>query len=208
MGVDGKEIETIAVDLYVDPLCPWAWLTSRWLLEVEQVRDITITWHIMSLAVLNEGRELPPQYAELMARGMGPVRLIVAAEQQVGPQVVQPLYEGIASRFHNQGRDDQAAVLAEALAEAGLPPELLAAADDPAWDEAVRASHHAGMDPVGMDCGTPVLHIAGTAVFGPVVSPAPRGAAAGKLFDGVVACMTTPGFYELKRGREVGPIFD
>ncbi len=208
MGVDGKETETMVVDLYVDPLCPWAWLTSRWLLEVEQVRNIAVNWHIMSLAVLNEGRELPPQYAALMERGMPPVRLVVAAEEEVGPQAVRPLYEAIGVRYHVQGRDDDDAVFAEALAAAGLPAELAAAAHDPGWDARVRESHHEGMDPVGMDTGTPVLHIAGTAIFGPVVSPAPRGEAAGRLFDAVVGCMTTPGFYELKRGRDVGPIFD
>jgi 2-hydroxychromene-2-carboxylate isomerase len=208
MGIDDAVDGSTVVDFYFDPLCPWAWLTSRWLLEVEKVRDISVNWRIMSLAVLNEGKELPPVYAELMARGTGPVRVVIATEQQVGPDAVRPLYEAMSSRYHVGGRQDDAAVFAEALAEAGLPAELAAAADDPAWDARVRESHHAGMDPVGIDTGTPVLHIGGTAIFGPVLSPAPRGEAAGRLFDGVVACMTTPGFYELKRGRDVGPIFD
>lgn len=207
-GSQGRE----TVKFYFDPMCPWAWMTSRWMLEVEQVRPVDVTWHVMSLAVLNRGRELPPEYMDMMARGMGPVRAVIAAEQIAGPQVVLPLYTAMGNRIHLQDRNNDAAQLAhvivEAVAELGLPDEVAAAADSEEWDDLVVASHHAGMDPVGDQVGTPVVHIGDVALFGPVVSPAPKGEAAGLLFDGVAACARTPGFFELKRSRFVDPIFD
>ncbi len=200
--------EPLEVSFYFDPICPWAWMASRWMLEVMQVRPVTVRWRIMSLAVLNEGREMKPPYDELMRRAVGPVRVVTAAAAQHSEEVVLPLYTALGTRLHPGERTDDEALIAEALAEVGLPAELAAAATDASWDDEVRASHHRGMDPVGQNVGTPVLHIGDVALFGPVVSPAPKGEAAGQLFDGVVACARTPGFFELKRGRDVGPIFD
>ncbi|MEI6736619.1 MAG: DsbA family protein [Actinomycetes bacterium] len=198
---------TTQIDLWVDPACPWAWITSRWLLEAKQVRDIDVRFHVMSLAVLNEHNEVPEQYKELMAQAWKPVRLLIAAEQAHGNDVIEPLYSAIGRRYHIDGNKDLSVILGEALAEAGLPAELVNAANDASLDTALRASHHQGMDPVGMDVGTPVIHINGEAIFGPVITPAPKGEAAGTLLDGVIAVMSVPGFYELKRTRTSGPVF-
>ena len=199
---------TDRVDLWVDPLCPWAWLTSRWLLEATKVRDVEVAFHVMSLSVLNEGRDLPADYRAFLDDGWGPVRVLVAAEQRHGAEVVEPLYSAMGARIHPGGQKDRAAVIAGALADVGLESDLAEAATSTAYDEALRASHAAGMEPVGYEVGTPVIHVAGQAIFGPVVTPAPKGEAAGRLLDGVLAVMATPGFYELKRSRTLDPIFD
>jgi hypothetical protein len=178
------------------------------MLEVEKVRPVDTSWHVMSLSVLNEGRdELPARYKELMAKGWGPVRVCIAAEQRLGSEVLLPLYTSFGNLIHLQQRKDDD-LIKDALAGAGLPADLAEAADTDEYDEALRKSHHAGMDPVGMDVGTPVIHVQGVAFFGPVVTPAPKGEAAGKLWDGVNLVAATPGFYELKRTRTQGPIFD
>jgi hypothetical protein len=195
------------VDFWFDPLCPWAWITSRWMLEVEQVRDVEVGWHVMSLAVLNEGRDLSPDYADLMTRAWGPVRVITAARKLRGDDVVLPLYTAMGTRIHI-GEQDYPQAIAGALADLALPAELAHAADSEEFDSALRESHEQGMVPVGMEVGTPVIHVAGTAIFGPVISPIPRGEEAGRLWDGVLAVMSADGFFELKRSRTRGPIFD
>ena len=195
------------VDIWVDPICPWAWMTSRWLYEAATVRDLDVRVHVMSLAVLNEGRDLPPEYATLLQQAWGPVRVLLAAAARHGEDVIAPLYSALGRRYHVGGDKDLASVVAASLAECGLDADLADAAQDASWDDAVRTSHHAGMDPVGEDVGTPVIHVGGVAFFGPVVTPAPRGDAAGRLYDGVLAVASTPGFFEIKRTRTVGPDF-
>ncbi|HEV3267285.1 MAG TPA: DsbA family protein [Acidimicrobiales bacterium] len=195
------------VDLWVDPLCPWAWMTSRWLLEAAQVREFEVNFHVMSLAMLNEGRELSPEYVALLAKAWGPVRVLIAAEERHGNKVVEPLYSAMGTRHHVQGEKDSEKFIAEALADVGLEASLADAATSTEFDDALRVSHHKGMDPVGYDVGTPVIHVGDVAFFGPVVTPAPKGEAAGKLYDGVVLVASTPGFYELKRSRTEGPNF-
>jgi Mycothiol-dependent nitroreductase Rv2466c len=195
------------VDLWVDPVCPWAWITSRWLLAAASVRDLEVAFHVMSLAVLNDGRDLPEEYRTFLDGAWGPVRVLVAAEQRHGPAVVEPLYSAMGTRIHPGAEKDLAAVIVAALADVGLEADLADAMASDEHDAALVESHRAGMDPVGYEVGTPVLHLRGAAIFGPVVTPAPAGEAAGRLFDGVVAVMSTPGFYELKRSRTRGPEF-
>lgn len=195
-------------EFWFDPLCPWAWMASRWMEEVERVRPVDVTWSVMSLAVLNEGRDLPDEYRDLMDRGWGPVRVIIAAAQEYGDKVVKPLYDAMGTRIHLEGEKDFDAVIAAALDEVGIDGALARFASSDAVDDLLRASHERGISLVGDEVGTPVVAVNGVAFFGPVVSPAPKGEDAGRLWDGCVLVAGTPGFFELKRSRDVGPIFD
>ena len=195
-------------DFWFDPLCPWAWITSRWMLEVEQVRPVDVKWHVMSLSVLNEGRDLGERYQAAMDRGWGPVRVCIAAEQKYGGEVLLPLYTALGNRRHHEKLEFTRETIVAALEEAGLPASLADAAESTEYDEALRASHRQGMDQVGYEVGTPVISVNGNAFFGPVVSPIPRGEAAAKLWDGVLLVSGTDGFFELKRSRTREPIFD
>ena len=203
------EQEATPVDFWFDPLCPWAWITSRWLLEVQKLRPVVPRWHVMSLAVLNENKEdLPDRYKESMAKAWGPVRVCIAAEQKLGPGVLGPLYTAIGTRFHHEKAERDRATIEAALADAGLPAELADAMDSTEYDEALRASHVNGMDRVGYEVGTPVIAVGNLAIFGPVVSPIPRGEAAARLWDGVLLIAGTDGYFEMKRSRTRDPIFD
>jgi len=196
------------VDLWVDPACPWAWIASRWLLEAATVRDLDVRFHVMSLAVLNENRELSEDYTEWLKTAYRPVRVLIAAEERHGNSVVEPLYSAMGTRRHVRQEKDWDDVIAKSLADVGLEVELASAADDAQFDARLRASHAEGMDPVGYDVGTPVIHVDYIAFFGPVVTPAPKGEAAGRLFDGVMMVAGTPGFYEIKRSRTDEPSFE
>lgn len=199
--------QTAIADFWFDPICPWAWMASRWMLEVEKVRSVTTRWHVMSLSVLNEDRDLPEEYRNLLDRSWGPVRVSIAAERSHGNAVLLPLYTALGNRIHLAKRTEDS-ILEEALEEVGLSADLAEAATSTEYDEDLRVSHHEGMDPVGYDVGTPVIHVGGVAFFGPVVSPAPKGEAAGKLWDGVRFVAETDGFFELKRTRTREPMFE
>jgi protein-disulfide isomerase-like protein with CxxC motif len=203
------EQELVDVDFWFDPLCPWAWLTSRWMLEVQKVRPVSLRWHVMSLAVLNEGKEdLSERYQKFITQAWGPARVCTAAEQKFGSGVLGPLYTALGTRFHLQQAPKDRATIEAALAEAELPAELADAMASTECDEALRASHHDGMDRVGYEVGTPVISVNGFSCFGPVVTPTPRGEAAAKLWDGFLLVTGTDGFFELKRSRTRDPIFD
>lgn len=199
---------TQKVDLWFDPLCPWAWMTSRWLLEVEKVRDIDLQFHVMSLSVLNEGRDLDPDYRTLMDAGWAGVRVALAVEREHGQQALRDFYTAIGTRYHPGGQEKDRATIESALADVGLPVSLAELGDTDEHDDELRRSHHEGMDLVGDEVGTPVIHLNGKGLFGPVISPAPKGEQAGRLFDGFALVTEYDGFFELKRSRTVGPIFD
>ncbi|MCD5342738.1 DsbA family protein [Arthrobacter sp. AK04] len=194
-------------DFWFDPLCPFAWITSRWIGEVEGVRDIETVWHVMSLAVLNEGRDLEPAYRESMDNAWGMVRVIIAAQQQHGDATVKALYDAMGSLIHESGEQDRDLVINKALADCGLPATLAAAASTDAFDDQLRASHQEGISLVGQDVGTPVVAFNGTAFFGPVLTRIPRGEEAGKLWDATTAIAAYPHFFELKRSRTERPEF-
>ncbi len=197
---------------WFDPRCPWAWITSRWMLEVEKVRPVDTEWRLMSLAYLNlvqhEGQGLTDDYRARMERGWGPVRVCAAAAREKGPEILGPMYTAIGTRLHNQGRHDDPEVLPEALKECGLPATLIDAAESTEFDEEIKASHNDAFDAVGLDVGTPVIRVRGNTIFGPVITPAPKGEMAGQLWDGVVAVIGVKGFFELKRTRNEHPTFD
>ncbi|RZE94260.1 DsbA family protein [Streptomyces sp. SCA2-2] len=212
---DPQQNTEVTADFWFDPLCPWAWMTSRWMLEVEKVRPVRVRWNVMSLAVLNEDRldELPEGYRELLTQAWGPVRVVIAAQQLHGAEVAGPLYTALGTRYHNQQQPKDRATLVAALEEVGLPADLADYADKDTYDAELRASHAAGITKVGQDVGTPVIAVPGAdgeevAFFGPVVTPAPRGDQAAALWDGTLLVASVPGFYELKRTRTAEPSFD
>lgn len=209
MTAESLKVARDHVDFWFDPLCPWAWLTSRWVLETEKVRPIEVQFRIMSLSVLNENRDdISDEYRKKINEGLAPVRICMAAEASYGAHMLRDLYTALGSKHHVHAREFSHDVYAEALSEAGLPVELAQAAGSDEYDDQIRKSHRRGIDQVGQDVGTPIIAINGSAFFGPVLSPAPKGETAGNIWDGAVALASYDGFFELKRTRTREPIFD
>lgn len=192
---------TTNADFWFDPACPFAWISSRWILEVEKVRDINVTWHIMSLAYLNEDKDIPQEYRDFLKDAWQPVRVCMAVEQQFGQEKLAEVYTALGTRRHLEKKDFTREVIEDALASVGLPTELADAMDDTSYDEAIKKSHHLGMDQVGNEVGTPTIAFEGQAFFGPVITKAPKGEEAGRLWDGFVLVTSYPYVYELKRAR-------
>ncbi|HEV2360715.1 MAG TPA: disulfide bond formation protein DsbA [Acidimicrobiales bacterium] len=209
-AVSDTDGSRIAVDFWFDPLCPWAWITSRWILEVERVRPVDTTWHVMSLAVLNEpaDKQISDEYRARLARAWGPVRVCAAAAAEAGEQVLGPIYTALGEAFHIRKEGREQSTYESALKEIGLPPGLAAAADSDEFDGWIRESHLAGIEQVGEDVGTPIVAVGGRAIFGPIFTPIPRGEVAGQAWDGLRLLLDVPGFYELKRTRDARPEFD
>lgn len=202
------------VEQWFDPMDPWSWIVSRWLTEVSRVRDVDLTFHVMSVAVVNAERDVPEQYRDApqayldrMRRSWGPVRVAAAAVEHAGEKVLRDLYTALGIRIHEQGATDHDAVIAAALAEVGLPEELADAAGTTEYDDLVRASTRDGMAAVGMEIGTPIVRIDGGAFFGPVVSAIARGEDAGRLFDALAVLASYPHVSEVKRARIAEPDF-
>jgi hypothetical protein len=200
--------ERDTADFWFDPVCPFAWATSRWMLEVEKVRPVHTKWHVMSLAVLNEGRDLPPTYRERMGRAWGPVRVIIAARELHGEEYVKPLYDSMGTQIHPGGEKNLSVVIEKALSEVGLPADLAGYASSDEYDTQLRASHAEGINLVGLEVGTPVVSFNGVAFFGPVITRIPRGEEAGRLWDAALTLAGYPSFFELKRTRTESPQFD
>ncbi|MGN9845329.1 mycothiol-dependent nitroreductase Rv2466c family protein [Nonomuraea sp. H19] len=204
--------EKIPVDLWFDPSCPFAWVTSRWLLEVEKVRPIEPRWRVMSLHFLNEDKDVPDDYKRRAAQAMGSVRVVAAAAAKHGEQVVGPMYTQLGTRLHNEDMRKQPERLREVIEAAleanALDKDLADAMHSDEWDEAIRASHDEGINLVGQEVGTPIIRVGANAFFGPVITKILRGEDAGRLWDGVLAVTEFDDFFELKRTRTRRPTFD
>jgi 2-hydroxychromene-2-carboxylate isomerase len=192
---------TDSADFWFDPLCPFAWITSRWMLEVEQVRDVRVRWRAMSLYFLNKDRDRSPDYQAKVARGLPVGRVLIAAEQHTGHEALLPLYTALGERIHREKQALGRELVEGALVDAGLPAHLVDAMDDPSYDAALLASHRDAMDRVGDDVGTPTIAFNDSSFFGPVLTKIPRGEDAGRIWDGAIALSAFPYFSEIKRTR-------
>jgi hypothetical protein len=200
--------ETTVVDFWFDPTCPWAWVTSEWMLEVEKVRPVKTVLHVMSLSVLNDDKHLSDGYRAAMDGAWPFARVSLAVEREYGQEQLRAFYRAIGTRFHPNAEPRTRETMEAALTDVGLPVEMAELGYTGDHDDDLRRSHHEGMRPVGYEVGTPVMHVGPAAWFGPVISRRPTGEAAGELWDGIRLVTHNPDFFELKRSRDVSPAFD
>ncbi|MER0091387.1 disulfide bond formation protein DsbA [Corynebacterium sp. KPL2680] len=201
---------TTSVKFWFDASCPFAWATSRWIKEVEKVRDITVEFEPMSLSVLNDGRDLDPEYMEMMEANWGPARVFAKVKTEQ-PEKVDELYTAMGTLIHAKGNGGKKGdggydeIIAQALEQVGLPADFAEVAHTEEYDEKLREYHHNGISSVGDEVGTPVIKLGDTAFFGPVITRVPKGEEAGELFDASVRLAQFPYFFELKRSRTEMP---
>ncbi|MGO1638778.1 mycothiol-dependent nitroreductase Rv2466c family protein [Ancrocorticia populi] len=194
------------VEFWFDASCPWTWITSRWLVEVAEARDLDIQWKPFSLAVLNEDKDIPENYREHVEEGRMGAQVAAGVAAEEGNETLGRFYETLGRLYHSEGRVNDPIAISEALTASGAAADIMDRFAD--FEDAVAESTHAGLELVGDEVGVPIIAIDGVAFFGPVISPAPHGEDALRLWDGCLALAHTPGFFELKRSRDVGPIFD
>lgn len=201
--------ENTKVEFWFDPVCPWAWMTSRWIQEVERLRDgVEVDWNVMSLAILNEDRDMNDAHKKSHAFSKRACQVAAGVKAELGNEAMVKFYDTIGTINHNEGRSGEEGTLEEAVEKDGVPAEFVTRAENGEFDELLLASHNGAIDRVGDEVGTPVIAVNGVAFFGPVISPAPKGDMALQLFDGVVAAAGYDGFFEIKRSRTRGPQFD
>ena len=200
-----------SVDFYWDPVCPWCWITSRWMVDVGQQKQIQVNWKLFSLKLINKDREVPEDYKILHGIGLKALRVAAAVRREFGNDGVGQIYTVMGARYHHdEGDIDEPSALTEILRTCGLPARLSAAAEDEALDKDIQADMDQAIAKAGTDVGVPQIVLdggKGPGFFGPVMSPAPTGEDAVKFWDAIIAAGRNPGFFELKRTREVGPVF-
>lgn len=215
------------IEFFFDPMCPFAWITSRWVVEVAEQRDLDVTWRFISLAILNQDNiaqmeadlaagvdpSLPPQYRDLVHHGSRLLRIAAAVREQGGNDAVAAFYTATGELLHPGGRsgllwqgEHPGDLEGDAVAAAGLPAELVAAADDPAFDAIVAEETELALSRTGRDVGTPIITFDTqrpdeASLFGPVISRIPRGEEAVALWDAVAFVARTPGIAEFKRSQ-------
>lgn len=199
------------VDFWFDPVCPYSWTASRWLLEVAGQRPLEVRWHVMSLYLLNEGRTDDPSYVAYLRDASGAVKVASAAVVGHGSAALGELYTEFGSQIFDEWRYAEAEELRSAMSAAlrstGLPAQLISAFDSDELDADLRSSHEAAVVLVGDECGTPITRLDGAALYGPILNSIPRGEAALRVFDGMRLLTTVPDFYEVKRTRTTAPVF-
>lgn len=199
------------VEFYWDPVCPWCWITSRWMIDVGSQKQIQVNWKLFSLKKINAGRDIAKDFKILHEMGLRALRVAAAVRKEYGNEGIAKLYTVMGTRYHHDKEDiDEPEVLDKILQTCGFAKQLADAVNKNAWDKMIAADMDQAIAKVGRDVGVPLIVLdggKGPGFFGPVFSPAPSGQAAVELWDAIIVAGRTPGFFELKRTREIGPQF-